>query len=420
MKKKSTAMVLLMLAMGTLSAAFMPIPGKGEDPLFSSPALVINAEEDIDAHLSASWGSDISALSFMSDPVKGLDSAAMHLSETLASKDLSFWQKNGDIIALFSSIDPENFPADLSDGEHALSQLRMYFRNVYTSDAFGSVNRAHAAASLAESHPELFPFDSSPLLGGDFALATGVWGLHAHDGFAWKWDVDLSYRTAESLLRGKGYLRLESGVSAGYAFNLFTPSFAAGIAARPSIIFDNIQNGPAFIKGRMDADVIGVFTEPMRIGTGISLDLGLMWQASPTLLFTLDFRNVPSFSSYFCWPLTNLAEGSFMPERDRNIYYEAPDAAITAVYDSGTLRFRAEVAHILDQLLWTESLEGYEFNYYRVLDLSVAWTIQEDLTLNTRLGDEMLTVGVEWQDLSAEISTKLDRGYIGLSFGYEW
>lgn len=421
MKKIFAALIMSIAATGILSAGFIAVPSTKENEAFKSPAYMIRMDDDVTIGWGGRTGADFSAVDFLIDPVTSLQPAALHMADELARIDsIDFWLEQSGIAGVLSSIDPKNFPST-NNGQYSLEQIKNYMQGIFLSDEYGDVNRAHAVKEISAIAPFLFPYGSHELLGGNLEAATGIYGRHVHDGFGWDWNVDMGYKGQDSYLSsGLSDISVKASMTAGYAFRMFSDNFTLGIAAEPMLIFDVPHRGPAFIASRMASDPVMLFSEPLKFGTGIDITFGMMFEPFDGLAFTMDFRNMPSFKSYFELPIDTIAAGRFELERNGNVYYEAPDIAVRSIYDTEEFTLDVEIGNILDQIIWMNRLDGYEFNYYRTVDISFDWKFSDDLKLVSELGKEKLSVGVEWHGLHAAISTKLDRGYLGIDASYEW
>lgn len=421
MKKTIATLIIGLMMLAEATAGFIAVPNTRENREFKSPAYIANMDEDVMIGWSVRTGADFTAIDFLIDPVNALQPAAKYMAEELATVDnIDFWLEKSAITGIFEAIDPKNFPGT-EYGNYSLTQIQNYFRSDFLSDSYGNINRAHAVKEISAIAPFLFPAESYMLLGGNLEAATEIYGRHIHNGFGWDWKVAVGYKGQDSYLSSAlSDITLNASMTAAYAFNLFSPNFTIGVAAEPSLIFDVPHKGSAFIASRMASDPIVLFSEPLRFGTGIDVAFGMMFEPFDGLAFTMDFRNLPSFKSYFELPISTIAEGRFALEKNRNVYYEAPDIAIRSIYDTEQFTLGVEVCNILNQLIWMDQMENYEFNYYKTVDLTFDWKFSDTLKLVSELGKEKLSLGIEWYGLRAEISTKLDRGYLGIDIAYEW
>ena len=53
--------------------------------------------------------------------------------------------------------------------------------------------------------------------------------------------------------------------------------------------------------------MLSLFTEDFRFGTGIEVNMGLLYRVNEELSFTLDGRNLPSLYSYWGLSLSDMA-----------------------------------------------------------------------------------------------------------------
>ena len=109
----------------------------------------------------------------------------------------------------------------------------------------------------------------------------------------------------------------------------------------------------------------------------------------------------------------------FKFHRDKNVYFIAPDVALTALWDSGPYHIEVEISDIVNQLVW-QAMTDYHFNFFAVPKFRFTYDVNDDISLIGMLEYEALKIGVSWQELYAEISTRLDRAAIGVKMGYRF
>lgn len=416
MKKILSTILALALLPFSIYATFSPTyekPTRGE---FTSPARIVNMSQKTPFAFEIQAGSDIDALSFYSNPAKMLGGKpAEALASYLAGQDLGFWQDNPQLVQVFSSLD-DNFPSDTGDGYY-LASIRNYFANIFLSEAYGDARRAYA---VMNSMPltDAYPYNPYRILGGDTYLSLEMYGGEIKNNFGWNWDVNMDYDGASSLLNHTGgRMSVDARANIAYAFHL-NKRFSIGISVQPMLRFQMDIPNEALISARMNDEMLYLFTDDLMFGTGLSVNIGTMYEVDEELAFTIDLRNVPSFRNYVLLPVSSIAEGNAFLQEDDTIYYIPPDIALSAFWDRGSYHLQVEISDILNQAIYDQFMKERKFDYYSIMKLSFTYDLDDDLSLTARYRYRALGFGIKYKGMEAELMTKLDRAALGISFGW--
>ena len=334
MKRKITAMILISaLALSSVFAAFAPTYDRVPSGIYSSPALISQADEKVTFGFLTSMGSDIDGFKFMADPTGTLQESSRYLAAALRGRDYAFWLSNSELRAVFESFD-ENFPRiDKLDEDIFLRDVQTYFLADFLSEAYGNDRRAFAVAK-ALPLIDAYPYDSRTILGGDTYLGLKMYGGRVSNNFGWDWNVNIRFDGAQSLLDQYGSkLSVDARSNIGYAFDIGR-RFSLGFAIQPMLRMETRIPNQNYMTARLSNDMISLFTEDFKFGTGLGLDLGASYMINDELTIVLDLRNVPSFRSYFDLGLTDMASFNLDFRKDSNIYFMPPDVALSVLWDN--------------------------------------------------------------------------------------
>ena len=265
---------------------------------------------------------------------------------------------------------------------------------------------------------DAYPYNPYRILGGDTYLSLEMYGGKIENSFGWNWDVNMDYDGASSLLdNAGGRMSADARANIAYAFHL-NKKFSIGISAQPMIRFQMHIPNEALISARMNDEILYLFTDDLMFGTGLSVNIGTMYEVDEELAFTIDFRNVPSFRNYALLPISSIAEGNASLLEDDTIYYIPPDVALSAFWDRGAYHLQVEISDILNQAIYDTFMEERKFDYYSLMKLSFSYDIDDELSLTARYRYRALGFGIRYKGMEAELMTKLDRAALGISFGW--
>ena len=420
MKRKITAVTLiLILALSSAFAAFAPTYDRVPNGIYSSPALIAKADEEVSFGFLTQMGSDIDGLKFMADPAGTLNKPAEYLASYLKGQDYSFWEANSQLISEFEKLDA-NFP----DFENLhqdifLRDVQTYFMENFLSAEYGDARRAYAIANTLPLI-DAYPYESKTILGGDTYLGLKMYGGRVSNNFGWDWSVNIRFDGAQSLLDQFGSkLSIDARSNIGYAFDI-RERFSLGFAIQPMLRIETRMTNQNYINARLSNDMLSLFSENFKFGTGLGLNLGASYIVNDELTLVLDFRNVPSFRSYYDLSLTDMADVNLNFQKDSNIYFMPPDIALSVLWNRGNYHLFVEISDIVSQLVWNDIEPERDFNFYGVPKVRFSYDVNEDLKINTKLGYEKLAFGVNYKGFEAEISTKLDKLAIGITMGYSF
>ena len=420
MKRRTTAIILISaLALSSAFAAFTPTYDRVPSGIYSSPALLVQADEDVTFGFLTSMGSDLDGFRFMADPTGTLQESAGYLASTLRGKDYDFWLSNSELRAVFESFD-ENFPKiEKLDETIFIRDVQTYFMEDFLSESYGNDRRAYAVAK-ALPLIDAYPYDSKTILGGDTYIGLKMYGGRVRNNFGWDWSVNIRFDGAQSLIDQYGSkLSIDARSNVGYAFTI-RDRFSLGFAMQPMLRMETAIPNQNYMNARLSNDMVSLFTEDFKFGTGLSLNLGASYMINDELTIVMDFRNVPSFRSYFDLGLTDMASFNLDFRKDNNIYFMPPDIAFSVLWNRGDYHLFIEISDIVSQLVWNSIEPERYFNFYGVPKVNFSYDVDRDLTINTKLGYEKLAFGVEYRGFEAEISTKLDKLAIGITMGYSF
>lgn len=430
MKKNILAFLFLTIFSTAVFAAFIPVMDIKTDSYFESPARLVDIKKSTPFGFMIDAGSDIQALQFLSNPNSGLIKSADYIKDFLLSKDGEYILTNFNEIQKLFSDDP-NFPKlVVGNKEEAKSLLDDYLKNNFEN--LPAANKTWIAISALSSTLNIYPTEAEEILGGNLKLALNMYGMNIDRGFGWDWQVNLDYTGSSSMLgnfkakEAPDYIygntiTLDVRSNIGYATNLISDNFAIGISVQPQAFFQTTTSNYNFLLSRMEDDIISMFAiNNFNLGLGVGLNIGTMYKVNDELAFTLDVRNAPSFKSQFYFNSDDIVGDKFKLHRDRNIYYIPTDIAITAIWNHGPFDLEVEMSDMINQLIWMNEVEGFEYNFYSIPKIRFGYEIFDDFKLTSKLQYEGLSIGIKWKDLSTEIATRFDKANISFKLGYEF
>ena len=417
MKKSLAIFILIALATLNLSAAFIPTYDKVDDGYFESPARLREIEKKTTFGFNASFDSDIDTLRFLSNPSATLGKSADYLADYLSSQSLEFWENNQALMNVFSALSA-NFPNDVNSPTF-LDEVRMYFNGEFRSSEYGDARRAWAVVNSLDAN-NIYPNDPFQLLGGRMDIGLQLFGGEIKNGFGWDWQINFNYNNSDSLLSSfSNRMSMDVRTNVGYALYLGNEKVMLGFSVQPQLRFETSFSNSEFMSARMNDSLLDLFVNnTLDFGLGVGVNIGLMYRPFDTLAFTLDLRDAPSFQAFFYLVPTEIVS-DFKFHRDENVYFIAPDVALTALWDSGPYHIEVEISDIVNQLVW-QAMTDYHFNFFAVPKFRFTYDVNDDISLIGMLEYEALKIGVSWQELYAEISTRLDRAAIGVKMGYRF
>lgn len=419
MKKIATTILIAIMATAFLSAAFKPTYDPVDSRIYSSPALLSEVEEKVTFGFMTDMGSDIDGFSFMANPVGALKKPAEYLASYLAGKDYDFWTGNSELRSLLEGMD-ENFPRyNELDPEIFQINVQSYFLNDFLSSEYGDERRAYIVSSSL-SLVDAYPFDPSEIINGGTCIGLKLYGGNIKDNFGWDWNVNFRFDGASSLVNNLGSIfSIDARSNIGYAFDI-TERFSFGFSVQPMLRMETSIPNQNYLSARLSNSITALFTEDFRFGTGLSLNLGTMYEINDELKMLIDFRNMPSFRSYYALALTDLASFNLDFKEDKNIYFIPPDIAFRILWDRGAYHIDAEISDIVSQLVWNNLVPERDFNFYGVPKIRFTYDINEELSISSYLEHEMIAIAVDYMGIYGEINTHLDKGAIGIKFGYSF
>ena len=156
----------------------------------------------------------------------------------------------------------------------------------------------------------------------------------------------------------------------------------------------------------------------LNFGFGLGLNLGFLYRQSPEWSFTLDLRDVPTFQTVFYLIPSELLTSPQM-HRDDTFYFLAPDVALSVLWEKDRYHVNVELSDIVNQVIW-HATTSYSFDYFSILKLRFKYDLDSDLSLIAKYEYRAIAFAVSWRELYAEISTRLDRGAVGMKLGYRF
>lgn len=402
--------------------AAVPVKPFDASSVFRSPALLAEADEDVAFGFELGGSSSVDGLIFASDPVSALQDGADYLGSHLAAADDSYFDDEiyGTLRNIFSF--DGNFPSAGNTKEETAYFLREYFGEGGSYWKIGDANKALATAEMMAADPSFF---SNGLLNSDINLILKFYGGRIKDGFGWNWNVDIGFDGAEDLLyqyKSGDYsygndIFITAGGDIGYG-RYVSDKVAVGFSITPRVMFQTAFTDSDYLTARLDSSILSLFaTNRYSIGAGIGLNAGIMYRMSDELAFTLDFRDVPSVRTYWYFTAEDVLS-DFRFHYDDTLYMTPPDAAVSVRWDHGPYHIGFEISDALSQVIWASAVTGYDYDPWIIPKIAFSYDVSEDLSLSAKLEYRRLKLGLDWNNMNMEISSRLDKLDFGIKIGY--
>ena len=417
--KKIAIITVLALTLFSLSAAFVPFSYDRTSPLFSSPSRILEEEENTPFGFMVDLSSDIKGLSFLSSPLSVTEEASKNMVRTLEKKDAEWWKNNPEVISVFSSYDA-SFPTPTFDSETEsleLWKIRNYLSSTFLSSSYTKERRAYVVSALANDGGV---FSENEKIGGDTDFFLSLFGENVKDGFGWGWNVNLGYDGSERLFGGgKSIFSLDTRGEIGYAFSV-TDKVTIGISCIPSLRMETYILPSSYALSRLQGDMLSLFTEDFRFGTGIEVNMGLLYRVNEELSFTLDGRNLPSLYSYWGLSLSDMASFNLNFNRLKDTWVELPDGVLGAHWKRGRHSVDVAMDSIVSQLLWMKEVDGYEFDFMLCPKVKYSYSLGKQKTLTAYLENSLIAFALDYNGFSLSLSYKVEDNNIGMKIGYRF
>ena len=418
--KKLIPIVIACLFSSYLFAA-IPVQPFDTSEYFRSPARLAEIEESVAFGFDIEAGSDIDGILFTSDPVSALQDGADYLGTHLAEADDAYLASRYEMLNEVFRFDG-NFPtAGRTDAETAYF-LREYFGEGGGYEKIGKSNRALAAAAIVSKDPSFY---RNGLLGSDIDLSLKFYGGSIRNGFGWNWNASIGFDGAEDLLFQYRYgdhsygndIYLTLGGDIGYG-TYVSDKVAIGLSITPRFMFQTSFQDSNYLTARLDDSILNIFaSNTYNLGMGIGLNAGIMYRMNDELAFTLDFRDVPSVRTYWYFRAEEVLTG-FNLHYDENLYLTPPDAAVSLFWEMGPYHLKVELSDALSQWVWASAVTGYEYDPWIIPKIAFSYDFSDYLTLSAKVEYRTVKLGVEWDKLNVELSSKLDKLSFGIKVGY--
>ena len=419
MMKKILCTLVLVSVVFSLSAAFVPFSYNRTSSFFSSPATISGVEDYTPFGFMVDVSSDIKGLSFLSSPLSVTEEAAESLALSLEKKDMEWWKDNAEVISVFSSFD-SSFPVPSFDEDNEtfeLWRIRNYLTSTFLSSSYTKERRAYVVTALADNEDV---FLGEKKIGGNSDLYLSLFGEKISEGFGWGWNVNLGFDGSERLFGGgKSIFSLDTRGEIGYAFSV-TDKVIFGISCIPSLRMETYILPSSYALSRLQGDMLSLFTEDFRFGTGIEVNMGLLYRVNEELSFTLDGRNLPSLYSYWGLSLSDMASFNLNFNRLKDTWVELPDGVLGAHWKRGRHSVDVAMDSIVSQLLWMKEVEGYEFDFMLCPKVKYSYSLGKQKTLTAYLENSLIAFALDYNGFSFSLSYKVEDNNIGMKIGYRF
>ena len=77
-----------------------------------------------------------------------------------------------------------------------------------------------------------------------------------------------------------------------------------------------------------------------------------------------------------------------------------------------------EISDALSQVIWANTVSGYDYDPWIIPKIGFAYDLYEDLTLSAKLEYRRIKLGVDWNNFNVELSSRLDELNFGIKIGY--
>ena len=166
--------------------------------------------------------------------------------------------------------------------------------------------------------------------------------------------------------------------------------------------------------------MLSLFTEDFRFGTGIEVNMGLLYRVNEELSFTLDGRNLPSLYSYWGLSLSDMASFNLDFNRLKDTWVELPDGVLGAHWKRGRHSVDVAMDSIVSQLLWMKEVDGYEFDFMLCPKVKYSYSLGKQKTLTAYLENSLIAFALDYNGFSLSLSYKVEDNNIGMKIGYRF
>ena len=417
MKKVLAIFVLTIFGICSSFASLMPYadPYYDNTDIFTSPARLIEEYEVTHFGFEIDAFSAVDYLAFLSGPSGALDDQVDYLYSTMMNGDERFWAEYGSYLStIFNFDNPENLPA--SDD---IGAIRAYIEDSF-ANRFDSAQKASAVLSAAQN-TDLFNRPDSPALYSDARLGLKLYGGAIYgNGFGWQLSSNIGFTESENLLStGSNLLNVDVRGDIGYAFHVLSQRLTLGVSMELQAIMQNSILNNNLLLSRFEDNPVLAFSEDFKFGLGFALNFGTMYRHNDTLAFTLDLTNVASFRKFYDLSLTDFVDYDGFDE-DPDTYYQPMDLILRALWDYGPYHVVVEFSNVINQVIWSNEIPSYKYDFFAIPKVGFAYDINDELSIKTRLGFSTLSFGVDWNGISAEISSSLNKLAFGIKLGYRF
>lgn len=426
MRQKIFILIFLIVLNLNIYAAFIPVSNIENKNIFYSPALLATIErEDIPFGVEVKDYADMDFINFISNPAEALSDASIYLKNYLLDKDDQYYSDNYEKIKEIFRFDPL-FPSFHDN----ISENADYIKN-YLNDDFenriGIGNRARAVSNALSSDLNIYPTDSSSIIGGELDFSLSLYGGQVRKGFGWGINMGIVYDGVSSILSSPSYENYNYG--SGFYFTLggdlgygtyIGENFAIGVSFSPDFIFQTVITNPSILSSRISGQIVElVASNAFDVGLSLKTNLGFMINAGDSAKILIDFRNLPAIQMYWYFNAMEVLS-SFKMYEDDNIYFVPPDVSLGLVWDKGPCHVEGEISNIADQLIWKAMIPSYKFDILSVPKLSFAYRILDDMSIGLGYEFRSVVLSFMWSGLKAEFSTRVDKLGFGITLGYEF
>ncbi len=429
MKKITLLIICFVFVLSSSFAAFIPFYDEYNVNYFTSPALLTETVDDIPFGFELEARSAVDYLSYLASPSSALDKASDYLYNTLMNADLSFWENNYEKIKdIYSSFDKTPFPAKPT--AESIEQVRAFLKDSYSS-RYSAEHKAKAVLKALDS-TDIFTSPDSEKLYSNALLNLSLFGGSAYEnGLGWRLSGNIGFIGPENMLltvkqdqnngipASSNLLNIDIRGNVGYALHLINNHFSIGGSLEVAAFMQNYMDSVNLLNARFDANPVGAFSNPFKLGLGFAINFGGMYRHNETLAFTLDLRNAINLRTFWDLELTDFVDYNGI-DRDRNVYYMPMDLALTALWDEGPYHLAVEFSDVINQLIWSREMAGYSFDFFSIPKLRFVYDLNESLSLRSSLQYSRLSFGVEYNGFSAEISSALNKLEFGIKMGYSF
>lgn len=424
MKRILIAVLLISIAISSVSAIAIPVTDASKRTVFDSPALLAVEDRKINFGIEAEAYADKDFIGLFTNPANALGGMADKLKTFLLAQDDQYLSDNYDEIAEIFAFDPK-FPSKSSTVAEDAYWIRDYL-NVRFNE-IGAGNRAQAAINATTSSLGIYSDDTLEFR-GELDLSLRMYGGEIKNGFGWLVDfglvLDGAPRLFETYTSGDyeygSSLYMTLGADLGYGTYVGGENFAIGFSFSPDFMFRTTTSNADFITSRVNGSIVDfIMNNTFDFGFSFEFNLGMMMKASDEISLLFNFRNIPSIQTYWYFSADDIVQG-FQFHYDENIYYVPPDIAATMLWERGPWSIEFEVQNILNQLLWKSAVSTYTFDIFSIPRLSCTYNFTEDLALGFGYESRSVFVNVQWTGLTVELTCMVDRLGGGLKICYEF